>query len=348
MQTLHDLFPLLASKMEEHYELADKSYVIPALPQAQCIVIPLLREAIAPILVRNNEADEITDMHLAGALRVRMIASKTKGVERRRGAQILRALGMGGRAAANKAYIPEGMKAGEIFDLNSFIFGDSAKEKGSSIYPVHAAVLYSDAVSLQPKKELVNSVFRQGGVYEDGGNFNAENKTTSANIFTTYAVRPGALFVQSIVATGRRLTRTALDHLLLSVGLAGAYGGATATTGTNLRTHFAGLYWGRCERAINAPQEMLGAMGEQGDLKDMLDSLGAAFSQAYPNGVDRQSLSNYLRDLVEQFERSDKELLARYVEASQMAASLFNAWFYRETAKERRGRKTATQVEVSA
>ena len=154
--------------------------------------------------------------------------------------------------------------------------------------------------------------------------------------------------MQSIVATGQRLTRTALDHLLLSVGLAGAYSGATATTGTNSRTHFAGLYWGRCERAINAPQEMLGAIGEQGDLKDMLDSLGAAFSQAYPNGVDRQSLSNYLRDLVEQFERSDKELLARFAEASQMAASLFNAWFYRETAKERRGRKTATQAEASA
>src|SRR5690606_25412317 len=108
----------LAKDLQTHYELAKKPHDIPALPEAQCIALTLVREAIAPILVRNNDADEITDMVIAGHNPVRIIASKTKGVERRRGSQIMRALGMGGRAAANKAFVPKGKKPSGVFDLN--------------------------------------------------------------------------------------------------------------------------------------------------------------------------------------------------------------------------------------
>ena len=123
--SMQTLYAQLTQEIQTHYTFAKKEYDIPALPEAQCIVLPLLREAIAPVLVRNNDADEITDMVLAGCNRVRIIASKTKGVERRRGAQILRALGMGGRAAANKAFVPKGKKPSDVFDLNSFVFAIS-------------------------------------------------------------------------------------------------------------------------------------------------------------------------------------------------------------------------------
>lgn len=324
------LYPHLAKELQSHYDLAKKPYAMPALPQAQCIAIPLLREAIAPLLVRNNDADEITDMVLAGQNRVRIIASKTKGVERRRGAQILRALGMGGRAAANKAFVPKGKKPSDVFDLNSFVFGDSGtgiiggKE---FVLPIHSAVLYSDAISIQPKRAIIHSVFRTGGIAEDGGNFDAEEKKSSSNIFTTYAVNPGALFVQCLVLPGRRLTLAAFQHLLLAVGMSGAYGGATAMTGTNLRTRCAGIYWGRLERAINAPQEMLQAIGETNDPQEAVRALEKAFTASYPHHIERIESEQAIADLIVRFENSSPELLAQYASASEQVAALFDAWF---------------------
>lgn len=328
--SMQTLYAQLAKEIQTHYGLAKKEYDIPALPQAQCIAIPLVREAIAPILVRNNDADEITDMVLAGHNRVRIIASKTKGVERRRGAQILRALGMGGRAAANKAFVPKGKKPSDVFDLNSFVFGDSGtgiiggKE---FVFPIHAAVLYSDAVSVQPKREIVHSVFRQGGIAEDGGNFDAEDKKSSSNIFTTYAVNPGASFLQCLVIPGRRLNRAALEHLLLAVGLTGSYGGATAITGTNLRTYCAGIYWGRLERAINAPQEMLKVLGDARDVDAVLVKLQGAFQTTYPQYIGREETDKALMELIDHLENSDPDLLAQYASAKKQVAALFDAWF---------------------
>jgi CRISPR-associated protein Csc2 len=328
--SIETLYAQLAKDIQTHYELAKKPYDIPALPEAQCIAIPLIREAIAPILVRNNDADEITDMVLAGHNRVRIIASKTKGVERRRGAQILRALGMGGRAAANKAFVPKGKKPSDVFDLNSFVFGDSGTGHVSGkefVFPIHAAALYSDAVSIQPKRNSVHSVFRQGGISEDGGNFDAEDKKSSSNIFTTYAVNPGTLFVQCLVLPGRRLTRAAFDHLLLSIGLTGAYGGATAVTGTNLRTHCAGIYWGRLERAINAPQEMLKAIGEAAEVETALATLEQAFTDAYPHHLGCGQTEKNVADLIDRFESNAPKLLAQYASAKEQVAQLFDAWF---------------------
>lgn len=334
--SIHILYAQLAKEIQTHYAFAKKEYDIPALPEAQCIALPLVREAIAPILVRNNDADEITDMVLAGHNRVRIIASKTKGVERRRGAQILRTLGMGGWTAANKAFVPNGKKPSNVFDLNSFIFGDSGMDTKSNLFPIHAAVLYSDAVSVQPKREIIHSVFRQGGISEDGGNFDAadDKKESSNKIFTTYAVNPGALFVQSLVILGRRLNRAALEHLLLSVGLTGSYGGATAVTGTNLRTYCAGMYWGRLERAINAPQEMLKALGDARNVETVLAKLQGAFQAAYPHCIGREETDNTLLELMSRFEHGAPDLLAQYAAAREQVAALFDAWFLPSSGKD--------------
>lgn len=347
--SIETLYSQLADKLQTRYELADTPYDIPALPEAQCIAIPLLREAIAPILVRNNDADEITDMvfedHAGTRVnRVRIIASKTKGVERRRGSQILRALGTGGWTAANKAAVPKGMKPGEVFDLNSLVFGDSGMiDEGGKKYvaPIHSAVLYSDAISIQPKREIIHSVFRQGGIAEDGGNFDAEKHQSSNNIFTTYAVNPGALFVQCLVVPGRRLTRPALDHLLLSIGLTGSYGGATAVTGTNLRTRCCGMYWGRLERAINAPGEMLKAIGDARDVETVMNTLEREFSDAYPNGMGRNTMEAALNALIGDFEQGAPDLLSRYATTRTEVAALFDAWFGKPASEKKKGKAAA-------
>lgn len=327
--SIETLYSQLADQLQTRYELSDSPYDIPTLPEAQCIALPLIRETIAPILVRNNDADEITDMVFDKINRVRIIASKTKGVERRRGAQILRSLSMGGWTAANKAAVPKGKKPSEVFDLNSLVFGDSGMIDDGKKYvaPIHAAVLYSDAISIQPKREIIHNVFRQGGIAEDGGNFDAENHQSSNNIFTTYAVNPGALFVQCLMLPGRRLTRPALDHLLLSIGMSGSYGGATAVTGTNLRTYCVGIYWGRMERAINAPGEMLKAIGEARDLQTVLPALEKKFAKEYPNHIPQASLAITLDSLMNDFEQGTPELVARYRTTKMQVASLFDSWF---------------------
>jgi len=341
---MESFYNFLTTEIMTRHELASAPFDIPALPEAQCIVIPVIREAVAPILVRNNDADDVTDMFLAGANRVRMIASKTKGVERRRGSQILRSIGMGGKSAANKTFIPKGKKAGEVFDLNSFVFGDAAKGEESAIYPVHAAVLYSDAISIRPKKELLHDVFRQGGIYEDGGNFDSESKKSSNNIFTTYAVNPGTLFVQSVVIPGHRMTRAAFDHLLLSIGLAGSYGGQTAITGTNIRTHLAGIFWGKMERSLNAPMEMLFKIGEERSIESILSILESGFASQYPHFVERKTLEEAIASLVARFEASDPSLLSQYAISHQKISDLFNAWFGANPQKNKKSRKGAQET----
>ena len=341
---MNALFEYLTQEVKTTYTLEKANFDIPVLPEAQCIVIPVVRETVAPILIRNNDADMVTDMRAAGKLRVRMIASKTKGVERRRGSQILRSLGLGGRTAANKAYIKQGVSAGDIFDLNTFVFGDSANGAGNAIYPVHAAVLYSDALSVQGMEEpIVDDVFRQGGISEESVSFDAETQKTSSNIFTTRAVLPNTVFVQSMVMLGRRMTREALDHLLLAMGLAGSYGGATATTGTNIKTHLCGIYWGAFERSINAPQEMLHALKNLGDqhpveVTDVIGRLEQAFSNpetGYRHHITAEQLRMYVSQLIEAFEADDKSLLDGYHKASEQMRELFDAWFTRKQAKGR-------------
>jgi len=328
---MQNLFDALPTSVKTHYTMEKTPFDIPRLPEAQVIVIPVIRETIAPMLIRNNDADMVTDQFIAGKTRVRMIASKTKGVERRRGAQILRTLGpeFGGRTATNKAFIHN--SAGAVFDLNDYVFGNSANGTKKAIYPVHAAVLYSDAISLQTALASVEDVFRHGGVSDDGGAFDAEVHRSSANIFTTRSVAPGTLFVQTLVVPGRRLTRAGLDHLLLALGLAGAYGGSTATTGTNLATHLAGIYWGRLERPLNAPDQLLRLTGfdEKREVSQAIAALEMAFQgeAGYPNAIGAQTLQEYVASLVRRFEDNDADLVERYRTAAGMMRDLFDAWF---------------------
>lgn len=331
---LETLFTQLPQQVQQTYEFEEKPFDIPTLPHAQCIVIPIIRETVAPILIRNNQADMVTDMWAADKLRVRMIASKTKGVEKRRGSQILRSLGVGGKTAANKIFIKDedGHRAGDLFDLNTFVFGDSANGSGKAIYPVHAAVLYSDALSVQGLDQpLIDDVFRQGGISEESVSFDAQSGKTSSNIFTTRAVLPNTLFVQSLVMIGKRMTKAAFNHLLLSIGLGGSYGGATATTGTNLKTHLCGVYWGALERPINAPQEMLRALGElplRPQVGEVVQPLEAIFKKNYSHAIAATELQEYVAQLIKAFETDEKTLVAEYRAAAEQMTGLFTAWFH--------------------
>jgi len=143
------------------------------------------------------------------------------------------------------------------------------------------------------------------------------------------------------VMTGRRMTATALDHLLLAIGLSGAYGGQTAVTGTNLRTHLAGIYWGRLERPVNAPKILLEQLAATRNAAEIRAGLEILFGQVYPGHCDSETLSGHLAGLVERFEQDDPELRQRYQAAKQQMADLFASWFVgnKEKKSAKAGRK---------
>ncbi|MCB1810566.1 MAG: type I-D CRISPR-associated protein Csc2, partial [Candidatus Competibacteraceae bacterium] len=61
-----------------------------------------------------------------------------KYIERGRGLQILRALGVGGNLPQNKTVLYKGQAPSAAFDLNALVFGDSANQD-NRVLPVRAA-----------------------------------------------------------------------------------------------------------------------------------------------------------------------------------------------------------------
>jgi hypothetical protein len=138
--------------------------------------------------------------------------------------------------------------------------------------------------------------------------------------------------VQVLSSQGRVLPREGLDHLLLSVGLAGAYGGQTGVTGVNIRTHLAGLYGARFERAETSPYEIIKNVvkGFDGDLSDpgsVAAEIHAKLGPLHESAMDGASLASYQKSLVERFEADEKDLRARYETAASKVGELFDNWF---------------------
>ena len=225
-----------------------KEYVQPALKNLGSVAIPLIREVIAPASFRNADP-EITDiLDLDGTRRVRAVANKFKYGERSRGLQVLRYFGAGGSMPQNRTAFAKGDRPSVAYDLNTIVFGDSANH-GKRVLPVKAAAQYSDAVSIQPYTDCVDTSFHNRAA-EDGTLFDAETKKNSSNIFDRHVLLPGTLLVQTISFNGRTAPPIAVEHLLLAVGLAGAYGGQTSIYGVNVRNHVGGIYAARFERDV--------------------------------------------------------------------------------------------------
>jgi len=302
-----------------------KYYVHPKLKNLGCINLVVIREAIAPVIFRNAE-QEITDIEFDGEVYVRAVPNKFKYVERGRGLQILRALGVGGKQAQNKTVLYKGQQPAGAFDLNALVFGDSANFD-SRVLPVKAAVNYSDALSLRPKHLCVDETFHNRAM-EDGTLYDAEKGKNSDNLFTRHFIKPGTLMVQVLSSRGKMLPEIALQHLLLSMGMAGAYGGQTSVTGTNIRTHVVGLYAGPFETALSSPYELLKKVRDQDlDLMAMQATLHELLAAEYEVALQGSEVTDYQQGLIAAFNQSGSDLEQAYKAAAPKVADLFNAWF---------------------
>ena len=306
-----------------------KEYVQPALKNLGSVAIPLIREVIAPASFRNADP-EITDiLDLDGTRRVRAVANKFKYGERSRGLQVLRYFGAGGSMPQNRTAFASGDRPSVAYDLNTIVFGDSANH-GNRVLPVKAAAQYSDAVSVQPYTDCVDTSFHNRAA-EDGTLFDAEDKKNSSNIFERHVLLPGTLLVQTITFNGRTAPFIALEHLLLAIGLAGAYGGQTSVYGVNVRNHVGGIYAARFERDIASPYVALHRVRERAGgrpaLEDVRTALTEVFSDAMPTHVPGESVHRFQMQMIEALENDDAEMRERYAEAQVKIGEFFDHWF---------------------
>ena len=303
-----------------------KTYVHPKLKNLGCISLVVIREAIAPVVFRNAE-QEITDIDWLDDLYVRAVPNKFKYIERSRGLQILRAFGVGGRLPQNKTVLYKGQKPADAFDLNTLVFGDSANYD-NRVLPVRAAVNYSDALSIQPKDQCVDESFHNRAM-EDGTLFDAETKKNSDNLFTRHFIKPGTLMIQTLSSRGQVLPEIGLQHLLLSVGMAGSYGGQTSVTGINIRTHMVGLYASKFEQATTSPYEMLKVLQPhaQADLLSLKATLHERLQAQHTVSIQGTEAEQWQLALIKEFETNQSPLEQAYKQAQPKVAALFNDWF---------------------
>jgi CRISPR type I-D-associated protein Csc2 len=302
-----------------------KHYIHPKLKNLGCINLVLIREAIAPVVFRNAEP-EITDIAVDNEVYIRAVPNKFKYVERGRGLQILRALGVGGKQAQNKTVLYKGQQPSDAFDLNALVFGDSANFD-SRVLPVRAAVNYSDALSTQSKYHCVDETFHNRAM-EDGTLYDAEKGANSNNLFSRHFIKPGTLMVQVLSSRGKMLPEIALKHLLLSVGMAGSYGGQTSVTGTNIRTHVVGLYADKFEKAITSPYELLKIVrGNNSDLMATQATLHECLTPEHELAIAGTDIAAWQADLIAGFNEAGSPLEKEYQRAQPCIAELFNEWF---------------------
>ncbi|MDM8524303.1 hypothetical protein QUF80_13115 [Desulfococcaceae bacterium HSG8] len=315
-----------------------KEYIHPKLKNLGTVNIVLLREAIGPVIFRNAE-EEITDIEVRDETYVRAVPNKFKYPERSIGLQILRAMKAGGKCPQNRTSV-KGKLPSEAFDLNALVFGDSSS--GKSVYPVKAAVNYSDALSLLSKINCVEETMHIRAM-EDGTLFYAkeEKQESSKHIFPRHFIRPGILMLQVLSTRGKLLPMEGLDHLLICLGIAGTYGGQTSVTGTNIRTHIVGIYGATFEPEQGSPYVLIEEMRKQkADLTDQAvieNWLHETMKQNHQISIDAETAQAYQADLIKRFEDDDKRLRDAYQHAKEKVGEFFNAWFSGNT----KGKKIA-------
>ena len=306
-----------------------QTYAMPRRRNAGHVAIVLVREIIAPAVFR-NAGEEITDvLDREDVRRVRAVPSKFKFGERGRGLMVLRAFDAGGRMPQNRTAVGARIEIGKAFDLNTMVFGDSAMD-GTRVLPVKAAVQYSDALSVKPYGECVGEEFHNRSD-ETGTLFDPEKKVNSSNLFTRRYVLPGTLLVQTLSANGRQLPPLGFDHLLLCLGLAGAYGGQTSVTGINVRTHIAGVFASRFEKPLSSPYELLKDLPDTVSPSELASAIADAMKEHYAVRIGCEEASRHRDRLVETFERDDAELRDRYEKAVPEIAAMFEGYFGRGT-----------------
>jgi hypothetical protein len=125
----------------------------------------------------------------------------------------------------------------------------------------------------------------------------------------------------------------ALEHLILSLGQGGAYGGQTSVTGVNLRTHLAGIYASLVERPETSPYEIVRFMTNGTTeftslaISEAVAVIHESLSASHQLAIGRDEAEAWRRSLVDELVSSSDRLRKSYVRAHAAVADLFDLWF---------------------
>ena len=126
------------------------------------------------------------------------------------------------------------------------------------------------------------------------------------------------------------LPEIGLQHLLLSVGMAGSYGGQTSVTGTNIRTHMVGLYADKFEKPIASPYELLRELQgfESDDLISLKATLHEKLQSQHTVAIQGSDVEMWQQNLISEFNETGSQLEQAYKEAKPKIDDLFDRWFF--------------------
>jgi CRISPR-associated protein Csc2 len=299
------------------------TYIHPKLRNLGSVSLVLIREIIAPTVFRNLEA-EITDIAVGDRRLIRAVPNKFKHRERANGLKLLRYFGAGGSYPQNRHAMPDKDMPSSAFDLNSLVFGDSVNQ-GNKVLPVKAAALYSDGLSLQEYDVCVDKTFHNRAA-EDGTLFDAVAKANSTNLFERHFIKPGTLLVQVVSTHGRLMPVEAFEHLLLSLGQGGAYGGQTSVTGINLRTHIAGIYASLVERPETSPYEIVKFLPSSA-IGEAVTAVHQRLSLSHQLAIGHEEAEAWRGSLVDELVSGSERLKKSYANAHRAVGDLFDLWF---------------------
>jgi CRISPR-associated protein Csc2 len=326
MSIVDQLQPFLGDIAHLTDESSDdkNAYIHPKLRNLGSVSVVLIREIIAPTVFRGQEA-EITDINVCDRRVIRAVPNKFKHRERANGLKLLRHFGAGGSYPQNRHAMPEKAMPSSAFDLNSLVFGDSVTQGGTKVLPVKAAALYSDGLSLEEYDLCVDKTFHNRAA-EDGSLFDAAEKANSTNLFERHFIKPGTLLVQVVSTHGRLLPVEAFEHLLLSLGQGGAYGGQTSVTGINVRTHIAGIYASLVERPETSPYEIVKFLPSS-PIGEAVTAIHQHLSSSHQLAIGHEAAEVWRRSLVNELVSGSERLKNSYAAAHRAVADLFDLWF---------------------
>jgi CRISPR-associated protein Csc2 len=325
MSVVDQLKPFLGDITHLTDESSDgkTTYIHPKLRNLGSVSLVLIREIIAPTVFRNQEA-EITDIAVGDRRLIRAVPNKFKHRERANGLKLLRHFGAGGSYPQNRHAMPDKDMPSSAFDLNSLVFGDSVNQ-GNKVLPVKAAALYSDGLSLEEYDLCVDKTFHNRAA-EDGTLFDAVAKANSTNLFERHFIKPGTLLVQVVSTHGRLMPVEAFEHLLLSLGQGGAYGGQTSVTGINLRTHIAGIYASLVERPETSPYEIVKFLPSS-PIDKAVTAIHQRLSSSHQLAIGHEEAEAGRRSLVNELVSGSERLKKSYANAHRAVGDLFDLWF---------------------
>lgn len=145
--------------------------------------------------------------------------------------------------------------------------------------------------------------------------------------------------IQVLTLNGRIMPAKVLEHLLLAIGLAGAYGGQTSIYGINVKNHIAGIFGAAFERPIASPYEAVKTVTAS-TADEALHQLAAAFRAEYAAEIAAAAVADLQRDLIAKVEANDSGLRQRYRETHHKVGDFFDAWFGLGAAAKKKAKKS--------